>query len=275
MRDNSQTFNISLPKDLVKDADRVAKQEFRTRSELIREALRRYLYHGSEGRQVHGKAEEARLGGNLEKALELIDQALVTYQKEKDIVGFTEGLASKVLTLRQLHESTNDPNYLILAKHTAASSVEIAQTSGNKESLALPLENLARIYGELGDWSKAVETYREAVKNQEENPLPNHRRPALLLEMKAALAVFEYMNGDKKALAKAEKFAEEILKVDDPAPWDQHAWYALSLMKMAGALKETKGDLKQIKDYLGKAKQIIDSDPEIKFLLPKWEKIRV
>ncbi len=39
----SQTFNISLPKDLVAMADNVAKKEYRNRSELIKEALRTYL----------------------------------------------------------------------------------------------------------------------------------------------------------------------------------------------------------------------------------------
>ena len=39
----TQKFNISLPVDLVKKADFVAKNEYRNRSELIREALRTYL----------------------------------------------------------------------------------------------------------------------------------------------------------------------------------------------------------------------------------------
>ena len=39
----TQTFNIALPKELVKRVDEVAKKEYRNRSELIREALRVYL----------------------------------------------------------------------------------------------------------------------------------------------------------------------------------------------------------------------------------------
>lgn len=39
----TQTLNIALPSDLVKRADVVARQEYRNRSELIREALRVYL----------------------------------------------------------------------------------------------------------------------------------------------------------------------------------------------------------------------------------------
>ena len=39
----TQTFNIALPKSLVKKVDELAKKEYRNRSELIREALRVYL----------------------------------------------------------------------------------------------------------------------------------------------------------------------------------------------------------------------------------------
>ena len=39
---NRQTMTISLPPEMVKEVDRVRRKEGRTRSELIREALRRY-----------------------------------------------------------------------------------------------------------------------------------------------------------------------------------------------------------------------------------------
>ncbi len=39
----TKTWTISLPPKLVKEAEQVAKEENRTRSELVREALRRYL----------------------------------------------------------------------------------------------------------------------------------------------------------------------------------------------------------------------------------------
>lgn len=40
---SSKAFNIVLPEELVKQADALAKKEFRNRSELIREALRVYV----------------------------------------------------------------------------------------------------------------------------------------------------------------------------------------------------------------------------------------
>lgn len=44
----TKTWSISLPPKLEKEAQRAAKEEHRTKSELIREALRRYL----DGRQL-------------------------------------------------------------------------------------------------------------------------------------------------------------------------------------------------------------------------------
>ncbi|PYN71497.1 MAG: hypothetical protein DMD97_27320 [Candidatus Rokuibacteriota bacterium] len=39
----TRVLSFSLPPDLVREAERIAKQEGRTKSELFREALRRYV----------------------------------------------------------------------------------------------------------------------------------------------------------------------------------------------------------------------------------------
>lgn len=43
-----QTFNISLPRELVEKADKQAKKEYKNRSQLIREALRLYISDSSD-----------------------------------------------------------------------------------------------------------------------------------------------------------------------------------------------------------------------------------
>lgn len=40
----TKIWNISLPPDMASVAEKTAKQESRTRSELVREALRQYLW---------------------------------------------------------------------------------------------------------------------------------------------------------------------------------------------------------------------------------------
>ena len=55
----TQTFNISLPRELVKKVDAVAKKEYRNRSGLIREAVRRYLEDQKEWDQIFKAGEKA------------------------------------------------------------------------------------------------------------------------------------------------------------------------------------------------------------------------
>ncbi len=49
---NTQTLNISLPRELVKRVDRTARQEYKNRSELIRGALAAYLKSKDEWNQI-------------------------------------------------------------------------------------------------------------------------------------------------------------------------------------------------------------------------------
>lgn len=55
----SQTFNIALPRELVKKMDNVAKREYKNRSELIREAVRVYLNDREKWDQIFKAGENA------------------------------------------------------------------------------------------------------------------------------------------------------------------------------------------------------------------------
>lgn len=60
----TQTFNIALPKVLVQKIDAVAANEYRNRSELIREAVRIYLNRQMawEKLSVYGRKAGKRIG---------------------------------------------------------------------------------------------------------------------------------------------------------------------------------------------------------------------
>lgn len=68
----TQTFNIALPKDLVKKVDLVAKKEYKNRSELIREALRIYLKDIDEWEDIFRAGEKAmkKMGIKNEKEID-------------------------------------------------------------------------------------------------------------------------------------------------------------------------------------------------------------
>lgn len=54
-----RTMNISMPPKLVKEVDRTARIEGRSRSELVREALRQYLARQDRWEQIFAYGEQA------------------------------------------------------------------------------------------------------------------------------------------------------------------------------------------------------------------------
>lgn len=70
----TQTLNIALPSELVKRVDRLAKKEYRNRSELIREALRVYLKDKAEWEQIfeYGKKVGKIMGIKSEEDVDRI-----------------------------------------------------------------------------------------------------------------------------------------------------------------------------------------------------------
>lgn len=224
----------------------------------------------SQGRALHSKAEQAREQGDFIQALELSDQAMIKYQEENDILGFAEIQASRFLTLRHLYEKTADQNYLILAKHSALSAVEMAKKSGNKKALAIPLFNLAKAQETLEELSEAVNSYKEAVENMTNNPPEEHSRPAVLLDMKIHLDTVEYKNGDKTAESRAENDLAELEKTEE-MDYNKHVWVSGGHMRIADMLR--KDNFEKAKEHLQKAKEIIDADPDLTLRKAQWNKL--
>lgn len=61
-----QTFNISLPKDLVTAMDALASQEYRNRSDLIREAVRKYLEDVKEWKAIYAIGKKRAKAFNIQ-----------------------------------------------------------------------------------------------------------------------------------------------------------------------------------------------------------------
>lgn len=54
---DTQMINFSIPTTLLRQMDRLAKEESKTRSEFIREAIRRYLEKREERKKVKERRE--------------------------------------------------------------------------------------------------------------------------------------------------------------------------------------------------------------------------
>lgn len=211
--------------------------------------------NSEKGRQIHTQAEHAREDGQFLEALKFTDEAMLAYQADGDQLGFAEVLASRFLTLRHLYEKTGDQSYLILAKYTVMASVEIAEKGDDQSAIALPKFNLAKVQQELGETSKAVESYKQALEIMKTNPPKEHAREGVIADMENHLAIAEYQNGDDTALERAEQAIQRLSHTDEPK-YNKDVWMSGGYMRLAEATKN--------KDYLIKAKEIADTNPDLK-----------
>lgn len=288
MSNDTQKFNIVLPKDLVKEADIQADKEYKNRSEVIREALKNYLARSSEGRKFHGLSEQLRESGHLAEALKLNDDAMIAYQQEGDVLGFTENLSSRNIALNHLYQKTGDKKYLILAEHTAHAAVEIAEETKDPKKLTSPLINLGMIQELLGELKEATKTYKKAVENITSNPSPVYNRAAIIADFKVHLETCAYKTGDKSALKRAEEALKEFEKVDSldderyeaqggelkfnqEGSYNYNVWLSGGHMRIAEML--SKDDPKKANYHLQKAKEVIDSDTRLSLRLHQWQKL--
>lgn len=226
------------------------------------------------GREIHGKAENAREDGNPKQSLILAEEAFVTYLEDGDKLGAAEVLASKMLALRHLYESTDESIYLIAAKHTAQAAVEIAEKFGDKSALALPYYNLAKIHDTLEEYGEAVDYYKKALENFQNNPPEEHKpegRTSMVADMKVHLHVAEVNNGDDSAIERAEDALKELEEGEEILKYNKDVWLSGGFMSLADALRDKDSD--KAKDYLNRAKEIIDSNDKLTIRKEQWERL--
>lgn len=216
------------------------------------------------GRSIHAQAEHAREDGEFLQALKFTDEAMLAYSEDKDLAGFAEILASRFLTLRHLSDSTGDKNFLIIAKHTVMSSVEIAEKSADQSATALPKFNLAKIHEELGELDEAIKVYKEAISIMKANAPKEHDRPAVIFDMENHLSVAEYKNGDQSAEQRAITAIESLRATNEPQ-YTKDVWMSGGYMRLAEATKN--------KEYLTKAQEIIDANEELVLRKKQLEKL--
>jgi tetratricopeptide (TPR) repeat protein len=223
------------------------------------------------GREIHGKAEHAREAGNFLEALQLSEQAFLSYQEERNLFGMGDILASRSITLRLLFETSKDTSFLTRAKHDAMAGVEITRSSSEKSDLIMPLYRLGQVQEELEELSEACISYKEAVEIFESFPPKEHNRPAVLNDMKVRMYVCEYKSGNEDALGSAEDALVNLENDHEESRYTKDVWVSGGHMKLAEALKDH--DLEVAKKHLLKAKEIIDMNPDLKLRKIQWEKL--
>ena len=106
---NSATFSISLPPEMADELERVRRQEHRTRSELVREALRHYI------RAAEARSVQQRIG-KLPEEEPTADEVAAIKRGSRELA---EG---KFVTLKQLRHELDHRRQQPHAKKSKARS---------------------------------------------------------------------------------------------------------------------------------------------------------
>ena len=225
------------------------------------------------GMDLLNQANKVREKGDPLKSLQLADEATLELQKEGNLPKMAEAQAVRYLALKHLAGSTGDKVYFYLAKQATASAVEIAETCEDKTGLAIPYVNLAKAYLDLEQYDQAVIFYKKALENQINNPSKDHNRAGVVADFKIHLAEAEYLAGDKTAIDRLIKGISDLDASDEKevSIYNYHVWKSGAYMSAAKLLKEDKPE--SAKEYLEKAKEIIDADPALKVRKTQWEKL--
>lgn len=206
--------------------------------------------------QTHVEAEVARENDELVKALTLIEEALVAYQKEGDYEGFSQALQSRVLTYKHLFLLTKDNVFAILAKKDAEASLEI--------TLEHKIENrIGSCYFRLGEVAMLFENYKSAVEDYQKAldtyTGSNSEKGDYRYHLGTALGKMGQLEEAKKIMLQGlSEIQENRGEVD---PFLTHVWESGCYMRLAELLKNE--DLDKAKEYLAKAQDIIDSDHKL------------
>ncbi|MBI3954768.1 hypothetical protein HY333_01855 [Candidatus Collierbacteria bacterium] len=225
----------------------------------------------SKGREIHQLALAKQEAGEFLEALKLEMEAMVAYQEAGDLDGFAEIFAMLRLTINHLREKTGFGPYLILAKHFAMASVEMAKTHGQPGEDAIPLFNLAKTQLDLGETTEAVASFKAAVTALEAQPGNRHYRQSVLADMRNYLAVAEYKAGDQTALTRAEGAIAELEGTTDASNYEKGVWMSGGYMRMAEAIGPS--DMSRARELMARAKQIIDADPNLKLRRDQWREL--
>ncbi|TSC93605.1 MAG: CopG family transcriptional regulator [Candidatus Berkelbacteria bacterium Licking1014_85] len=78
---NTKIVNISIPGPLLKEVEQVAKEEYRTRSELFREALRDYMMNRKKLADIYSYAENQAQKTKIANAN--LENIISDYRKNK------------------------------------------------------------------------------------------------------------------------------------------------------------------------------------------------
>ena len=217
----------------------------------------------SQTRVLLGQANQLREQGKFLESLQLCDQVILLALQDNDLLTAAEAQSARFIAFKLLYRDSPGSSYLILAKHAAMVGVDLAKASNQPQALPIPLFNLGKCEVEMEDYSSAIEHYQEAINAFQENAPTSHNRPGVLADMKTHLSVAEIKNGDQSAIERLKLAVEELEHSgeDQVSQYNFDVWRSGGYMHLADILREQSPE--KAREYLEKAREIIESNPEL------------
>lgn len=227
----------------------------------------------STARDLHREAEEAReKRQDLMESLRLAEEAVVAYGKDEDWGGMAEALCTRVNAWKHLYQKEENEALLMLGIKDAESAIEIAGRSEEPGDVALPYLYLAKILEEGAMFMEASEAYAEAVKAMEGfQPQPHYRREVVLDMMNHWYTCGFRADGEMSWVERAEEVLRELEAMQDINVYEQDTWVSGGYMRLARCVKD--GDKEKAREYLEKAKGVIDGNGELVLRREQWERL--
>ena len=212
---------------------------------------------------IHVQAETAREKEQFIESLKLYEEAILTYQQEKNNAGIAEALQGKFLTYKHLYLLTHNESYLTLCFFSAAASLEIIQENDIHELKGSISFRLGEIEMLRKEYQNAADYYQNAIDN-------HHGIKAEIGDYRYHLGEALFLHGSKEAgktlMLKGLKEIQDNREGADP--FLIHTWESGCYMKLAYLLRDEKA-----KEYMQKAKEIIDSDPKLIIRKRQYEEL--
>ncbi|MDD4938155.1 MAG: tetratricopeptide repeat protein [Candidatus Shapirobacteria bacterium] len=205
--------------------------------------------------KLHQKAEELREQDKHIQALKACDEALITYQKEKNYLGICSLIQSRVLIYKHLFLLTQDFSFFVLAMKDVESSLLISQKFN--------LNNLYSCYFRLGEIFMLSDDYKNAIINYKKALKLYPKIDSEKGDYQYHLGEAQYRSGNKKDGLKNILIGLKIIqkyqsKTDS---FLIHVWESGCYLRLAELLyKDNPIDAQK---YLHQAKEIIDADKKL------------
>lgn len=214
------------------------------------------------GRQIHERAKAAQEAGKYLEALQLEDEAMMTYHADKDEAGFAEILAMRLLTLNMIGDETGDKKFYTLAMHTALASLELSEKAGAQEQVALAHGAVGRAMDRADKFEMAADHFDKAITILS-GTSGRHSRKSVIADFKNHAATSRLTGGKLDQEQIALNALQELDASGDASDYELNVWKSGGYMRLAVGMHKN-GKIEEAKKYLAMAEEIANSDEALK-----------